>query len=148
MAFPGHYSSNLLSKNLTFCDAHRILENFKIPVCLLEMFTGFIPTWPVVPTKDIPTVSFREPWKRELARNNPNRYTHTPCSEHNSSNLKFSVIDLVNNWSWSTCPHCQCCYCTFYKASIKIWKILTNIAGSKLPTIRTWHGYKGHQRLP
>ena len=41
-----------------------------------HVMTGFIPTWPVVPTKDIPTISFREPWKRDLARINPNRYPY------------------------------------------------------------------------
>uniref|UniRef100_A0A7I4BVS2 Serine aminopeptidase S33 domain-containing protein n=1 Tax=Physcomitrium patens TaxID=3218 RepID=A0A7I4BVS2_PHYPA len=40
---------------------------------LLGLISGFIPTWPIVPTKDIPTVSFKEPWKRNLARINPNR---------------------------------------------------------------------------
>lgn len=48
-----------------------------------HMMLGIIPTWPIVPTKDIPTVSFKEPWKRELARNNPNRYVvsviHSVC---------------------------------------------------------------------
>lgn len=45
---------------------------------LLGFISGIIPTWPIVPTKDIPTVSFKEPWKRELARNNPNRYSGRP----------------------------------------------------------------------
>ncbi|KAG0612682.1 hypothetical protein M758_6G045600 [Ceratodon purpureus] len=45
---------------------------------LLALVAGFIPTWPIVPTKDIPTISFREPWKRDLARNNPNRYPGKP----------------------------------------------------------------------
>lgn len=45
---------------------------------LLSLVAGFIPTWPIVPTKDIPLVSFKVPWKRDLARNNPNRYTGRP----------------------------------------------------------------------
>jgi len=45
---------------------------------ILSLVAGFIPTWPIVPTKDIPLVSFKESWKRDLARINPNRYTGRP----------------------------------------------------------------------
>lgn len=41
---------------------------------MLALIVGIIPTWPIVPTKDIPLVSFSVPWKRELSRINPNRY--------------------------------------------------------------------------
>lgn len=33
---------------------------------------------PIVPTKDIPSISFKEEWKRTLAKANPVRYTGRP----------------------------------------------------------------------
>ncbi|KAJ7287891.1 hypothetical protein O6H91_14G040800 [Diphasiastrum complanatum] len=58
-----------------------ISQKFK-PVWPLEHLLAYVaavvPTWPVVPTKDIPTVSFKEPWKRELAKLNPRRYSGKP----------------------------------------------------------------------
>ncbi|CAM6047489.1 unnamed protein product [Sphagnum compactum] len=45
---------------------------------LLHLIAGFIPTWPIVPTKDIAAVSFKEPWKRKLCVKNPHRYTGKP----------------------------------------------------------------------
>lgn len=58
-----------------------ISDKFKPPKflqTLLPFLAGLLPTWPLVPTKDIPAVSFKEPWKRALARSNPNRYAGKP----------------------------------------------------------------------
>lgn len=51
-----------------------ISQKFKPPwpmEHLLGLAAAVIPTWPIVPTKDIGIVSFKEPWKLELVTNNP-----------------------------------------------------------------------------
>ncbi|EFJ06411.1 hypothetical protein SELMODRAFT_186777 [Selaginella moellendorffii] len=45
---------------------------------LLSYVAALAPTWAIVPTKDIPTVSFKEAWKRELVKKNPVRYSGRP----------------------------------------------------------------------
>ncbi|KAL3697645.1 hypothetical protein R1sor_011721 [Riccia sorocarpa] len=58
-----------------------ISDKYK-PPWLLELMLSFIAPlihrWPIVPAKDIPTISFREEWKRTLALANPKRYTGRP----------------------------------------------------------------------
>ncbi|KAL2645505.1 hypothetical protein R1flu_013092 [Riccia fluitans] len=45
---------------------------------ILKFVAPFIHRLPIVPTKDIPTISFREEWKRTLALANPRRYAGRP----------------------------------------------------------------------
>ncbi|MCO5573209.1 hypothetical protein L7F22_026977 [Adiantum nelumboides] len=47
-------------------------------VSLLGVAAAVIPTWPIVPTKAIPQVSFKEPWKLQLVLKDPARITLKP----------------------------------------------------------------------
>lgn len=42
---------------------------------ILTFIAHWLPTWPIVPTKDLVDQSVKDPVKREIARNNPRRYT-------------------------------------------------------------------------
>lgn len=58
-----------------------ISQKFKPPwpmEHLLGLAAATIPTWPIVPTKPIGPVSFKEPWKLELMRKNPHRINLKP----------------------------------------------------------------------
>lgn len=45
---------------------------------ILTFLAKWAPTWPVVPTKDLVDKSIKDPIKRELGRNNPQRYAGKP----------------------------------------------------------------------
>ena len=46
----------------------------KIAEFILSIFVDIIPTWPIVPSKDLVDLCFKDPQKREIARSNPLRY--------------------------------------------------------------------------
>lgn len=59
----------------------KISESIKPPWPLPQMLTFFssiAPTWPVVPTKELRDVSFKDPAKLELSKLNPRRYSGKP----------------------------------------------------------------------
>eukprot|EP00249_Psilotum_nudum_P012182 c23626_g1_i1 orf=184-1140(+) len=58
-----------------------ISQKFKPPwpmEHLLSFVAAIVPTWQIIPTKDIPTISFKEPWKCQLARISPRRNAAKP----------------------------------------------------------------------
>lgn len=59
----------------------KISEKMRPPWPLPEVLTflaRWVPTWPIVPTKDLVDQSIKDPVKRELGRNNPRRYAGKP----------------------------------------------------------------------
>eukprot|EP00249_Psilotum_nudum_P021126 c27982_g3_i1 orf=348-1421(-) len=59
----------------------KISENLKPPrivVTVLTKLASLIPTWKIVPTKDILEVGFKDPLKREEIRSNPFHYQDKP----------------------------------------------------------------------
>lgn len=59
----------------------KISDKMKPPWPLPEVLlflAGWVPTWAIVPTKDLVDKSIKDPVKRELGRNNPRRYAGKP----------------------------------------------------------------------
>ncbi|KAI5065164.1 hypothetical protein GOP47_0019859 [Adiantum capillus-veneris] len=58
----------------------------------LQVLAKWAPTWPIVPTKDFVDKSIKDPIKRELGRNNPQRYAGKPRLGTTATLLKTTAF--------------------------------------------------------